>query len=353
MAQAEQRLLRGVTHGERCFLSTPNLNFLIACRKDSDFRNSVLKSDLSVADGMPLVWLSRLLGVPIPERVAGSDLFEHIANSCNELRVFFFGGTEGVAEMACQKLNSMPVPACCVGFESPGFGSIAELSSAATIAKINASGANFVVVALGAKKGQEWIEANRYSLDAPLISHLGAVVNFAAGTVIRAPRIFRRLGLEWLWRIKEEPTLWRRYLSDGIAAIKLILTRVLPLLWLRFSANRSEVDGDLAKVETRYDYDKLIIRLEGAWTAKNLGPLRGCFADKMPSQGDIDLEMHNVTYLDSAALGLLMLLYGHQKSQGYRMQIVSASVSIMRFIRYNEASFLCLDALVVAGRKRG
>lgn len=84
------------------------------------------------------------------------------------------------------------------------------MSNAETIERINASGADFLVVSLGARKGQAWIMQNRQHLSVLLISHLDAMVNFVAGTVSRAQQWMQRFGLEWLWRIKEEPVLWRR-----------------------------------------------------------------------------------------------------------------------------------------------
>ena len=94
MAQAMKQVRASAQKKTPCFLSTPNLNFLIACQKDSKFRDAVINSDLSTADGMPLVWLARLLGIPIAERVAGSDLFEQLRkDSASPLSVYFFGRT--------------------------------------------------------------------------------------------------------------------------------------------------------------------------------------------------------------------------------------------------------------------
>ena len=246
MAGAVARVRDAAACRERCFLSTPNLNFLIGCLSDAAFRDSVIHSDLSVADGMPLVWMARLLGIPIPERVAGSGIFEalwHEKPDGKPLSVFFFGGPDGVAEQACGVLNTGPSGLGCAGYECPGFGSIEQMSGEETIARINTSGADFLVVALGARKGQAWIEHNLDKIAAPLISHLGAVVNFVAGTVSRAPRWMQHTGLEWLWRIKEEPALWKRYWLDGKALILLLLTRVLPYALWRRMHGKSGKDG--------------------------------------------------------------------------------------------------------------
>ncbi|MCD8512378.1 MAG: WecB/TagA/CpsF family glycosyltransferase, partial [Nitrincola sp.] len=108
-----------------------------------------------------------------------------------------------------------------VVLHDPGRGDVASMSTPEIIEKINLSQADFLVVSLGAKKGQAWILHNLDKIQVPVVSHLGAVVNFVAGTVKRAPKVWQKLGLEWLWRIVEEPYLWKRYASDGFAALKM------------------------------------------------------------------------------------------------------------------------------------
>lgn len=217
------------------FISTPNLNFLIASQKDEAFRNSVIHSELSLADGMPIIWLAKLLKVPIRERVAGSSLFEALRHQPLQagerpLKVFFFGGPDGVAQRACDAINHSSTAMVCTGALSPGFGTLEDMSTPDVVAHINASGADFVVVSLGAQKGQAWIERNRHQLDAPIISHLGAVVNFVAGNVKRAPPWMQRVGLEWLWRVKEEPHLGSRYAKDAFGFLILGIKGVLPFI---------------------------------------------------------------------------------------------------------------------------
>ncbi|MGB6100040.1 MAG: WecB/TagA/CpsF family glycosyltransferase [Comamonas sp.] len=228
-AGAVQRVCTAMARQQRLFLSTPNLNFVVAAQSDAAFRASVLASDLSVADGMPVLWLARLQGTPLPERVAGSTLFEHLRAGEGQallgrpIKVYFFGGPPGVAQKACDALNAEGRHMRGVGAHSPGFGTVEEMSAPAVIDAINASGADFLVVALGARKGQAWIMHNLDQLSVPVVSHLGAVVNFVAGTVERAPMAWQRWGLEWLWRIRQEPALYRRYVADGVVLLKLML----------------------------------------------------------------------------------------------------------------------------------
>lgn len=235
MRQAVDAVHQAVRTRVRLFISTPNLNFVMAARHDATLRRSVLISDLSLADGVPVVWVSRLLGVPITERVSGSGLFEALQRDPGApgIKVFFFGGPDGVAELAGAKINQAGGGMRCVGHLSPGFGSLQELSADATIAAINAAAPDFLVVALGAAKGQAWIERNLAKLDVPVVSHLGAVVNFVAGRVRRAPPWVQRLGAEWLWRIKEEPSLAGRYLRDAIGFVPVFVREVLPFTFER------------------------------------------------------------------------------------------------------------------------
>jgi N-acetylglucosaminyldiphosphoundecaprenol N-acetyl-beta-D-mannosaminyltransferase len=344
MVGAVQRIRDAAAQRSSCFISTPNLNFIIGCRADSQFRDSVINSDLSIADGMPLVWIARLLGIPIRERVAGSDLFEQLRKGTStQLLVYFFGGMEGVAEAACQRLNAESTGLKCVGFESPGFGSVEEMSSDERIAKINASGADFLVVSLGAKKGQAWIEHNRARISVPVISHLGTVLNFAAGTVNRAPAWMQNTGLEWLWRIKEDPMLWRRYFGDGLVFLRLLITRIVPCAWLmhRHKPTRRELDS--AVIELEDQGSQIVIRLCGAWVEDNLKPLRECFSKAVLSGQDLRIDLEHVSCVDAAFLGLVMLLQGHQKQHGRQLQIVSLQTPVRRVIKYCCGEYLCLS----------
>lgn len=348
MAEAVRRVREAAAQRTPCFLATPNLNFLIACQTDSKFRESVINSDLSLADGMPLVWIARLLGIPIRQRVAGSDLFEQLGKGpSTRLSVYFFGGMEDVAEAACQRLNAKLSGLVCAGYETPGFGSVESMSSDDQIAKINASGADFLLVALGASKGQAWIERNRARISVPVVGHLGAVVNFVAGTVSRAPPWMRRTGLEWLWRIREEPGLWRRYFHDGLALLRLLVTRILPcaLLARRHPPSREELAAATVRVMAREQTS--IVCCRGAWSVRNINRLRPGFKAAAARARDIELHMEQVTYVDSAFIGLLMLLYKNQLRQGKRLISTGLPKRIEKIFRWHGAEFLCGPPVVV------
>ena len=167
----------------RFLISTPNLHFLVKIQSDLDFRESLLLSDLCPADGMPVVRIARLLGIPIKDRVAGSDIFEALKaehNSARPLRVFLFGGAEGVAAAASRALNARPSGLYCVGSFYPGYSSVEAMSHDDIIDEINSSDADLLIVSLGAKKGQSWLQRNHDRLLIPVRIYLGAVINFQA-----------------------------------------------------------------------------------------------------------------------------------------------------------------------------
>ncbi|WP_229263069.1 WecB/TagA/CpsF family glycosyltransferase [Duganella dendranthematis] len=325
-AEAEQLALDAAAARRRCFFSTPNLNFLIAALSDTPFRLSVLRSDLSLADGMPIIWMARALGIPLTERVAGSTVFEGLrAQRRAPLRVYLFGGPDGVAARAAEVINAEHGAMVCVGSSSPGFGSIAQMSSPAQLAAINDSGADFLLVALGAQRGQAWIEHNLAALQVPVVSHLGAVINFVAGNIKRAPPRWGALGLEWLWRIKEEPTLWRRYYRDGLALLRLAGGKVLPGLLAQRRARARIAQAPAPQLTVHRQGAQATLVLAGEWHAAQLAPLRAALAESTATPSDIVLELDQVSGLDSATLGLLLLLFGHQSrlQRGFRIASLS------------------------------
>ncbi len=309
-------LLESVEHGRRCFVSTPNVNFVATAQRDRPFRQSVLRSDLSLADGMPIVWAARLVGLPIHERVAGSDLFQALRDGPRALRVYFFGGPDGVAQRACERLAADAGRMRCVGFDAPGFGSVEAMSGSDRLDRINASGTEFLVVALGAKKGQAWIEHNLDRLRPMAVSHLGAVVNFVAGSVARAPRAVARLGLEWLWRIGQEPALWRRYARDGLRLAHLMATQVLPLALALRRQRASPSAAQQARITSADRGAITVLKLGGAWCAEALPSLREALAKCLREGQTVQLDLTEVTAVDAGFVALLLRVDCWQGSPG-------------------------------------
>lgn len=326
------------------FISTPNLNFLVSSLLDPQFRETLLDSDLCTPDGTPIVWIARLLGLPIKERAAGSDLLERLQNrgpGARRLSLFLFGGAEGVAATAAKKLNARPGHLTCVGALNPGFCNVAEMSTDDILEKMNSSGADFLVVALGAKKGQLWLQHNHHRLAIPVRSHLGAAIGFQAGTIKRAPQMMRAWGFEWLWRIKEERYLWKRYRDDGFALLRLLITRVLPLAiitkWHQFA--RPDTERHLS-IENIKDDGAITVVLRGSASESQAPRAISSFQNLIDSNKDVVIDLSETLHIDARFLGLLLMLRKELKSRGKKLGFVSPRPSIRRIFRLNELGFL-------------
>lgn len=320
------RLDSAIDRDERCFLSTPNLNFVISALNDGSFRESVFQSDLSVADGMPLIWVSRLIGANLRQRVAGSTLFDLMRNRPKQERisVFFLGGMGNDAELAAEKLEKYSVGFRSTGGLNPGMGSVEDMSSEEIIRSVNDANPDFLVVSLGAKKGQRWIMENQDRLNTRVISHLGAVVNFVAGTVKRAPHWWQKLGLEWVWRIVEEPTLWKRYFFDGLALLKLIAIRVLPLCiyggFLRTKFKGQPLMHSICHPSAEVAH----LSLSGSAVDSNLQALREAFPREVMENQTLVIDLQGLDHADASFWALMLRVKTELSEAGKRMRIERA-----------------------------
>ena len=335
--------LRDAKHKKSsCFLTTPNLNFLALSQDDVDFRNSVLRSDIVIADGAPIVWMAKLLGIPIQERVAGSTLFEALGNEWRrKMKVYFFGGPSGVAAEACAHINKKSTGLTCVGYYAPGFGTVDEMSEKTIIENINQSDADFLVVALGAKKGQAWIVNNLDKITIPLVSHLGAVVNFEAKRLKRAPVRLQKIGLEWAWRIKEEPHLWRRYWNDGWFLLKFLITKIFPyIVWNYF--NRQRLKRLAPKSTVALDDMGLNVNMIVAGVVMDpvSTHVRSLLRQASLSNKNVELNLADAEYLSFGMLGLLLLLKKQLDKQGNHLKIVKLQPTMRKLLGWSGLNYL-------------
>ena len=200
-----------------------NVDMAVKVRRDPAFGALLSRGSLVTADGMPIVWLGRALGVPLPERVAGSDLVPRLCVRCaGEGRsVYFLGAAPGVAARAAERLAGLAPGLRIAGVVSPPLGFDRDPAAlAAVIAGVREAAPDVVFVALGAPKQERLIVDHGKALGAKVLLGIGGSLDMAAGDVRRAPRRLQRAGAEWLWRLALEPRrLWRRYLVDDAAFV--------------------------------------------------------------------------------------------------------------------------------------
>ena len=205
---------------------TPDLDHIVIMEKDVLFAEIYQNADLIVADGKPLIWISKYLKNPIKEKISGSDLFPRICKLAAEKHysIFILGAAEGVADKAARNLIKKNSGLNIVGTYSPKFGFEKDNVELDIIKnKIMNAKPDILAVSLGSPKGEKFIYKHLKEYGIPLGISIGATIDFEAGNVKRAPRWMADHGLEWLFRITQDPKrLIRRYWNDAIKIIPII-----------------------------------------------------------------------------------------------------------------------------------
>ena len=203
-------------------LITVNPEFVMAAQHDSTFRETINAASLVVADGIGVVWATRYLKAPTPERITGVDTLVALAQRCAEAgyRMYLLGAAPGVAEEAATRLQSLAPGLHIVGTYA---GSPAPSEEEALIERVRVARADVLCVAYGAPAQDLWIARNLARLPVALAVGVGGAYDFISGRQHRAPRPMQRLGLEWLYRLYREPWRWRRMLALPRFALRVIL----------------------------------------------------------------------------------------------------------------------------------
>jgi N-acetylglucosaminyldiphosphoundecaprenol N-acetyl-beta-D-mannosaminyltransferase len=211
------------------WISTVNLDILRQCVRSSELRELVDEAELVVADGMPLVWASRLQGEALPARVAGSSLVWTLSAAAADTgaSVFLLGGNPGTAEATRERLLKQSPELRVVGALSPPFGFEQSAEELARIdATVRDARPDIVFVALGFPKQEQLIRRLRPSLPSAWFLPCGISFSFVAGDVRRAPRWMQRAGMEWAHRLIQEPQrLFRRYVLLDFPFLVRVLLR--------------------------------------------------------------------------------------------------------------------------------
>ena len=213
VARIRAFLRAGVPHQ----IMTVNLDFLTIAQKDHWFRETINASDLAVADGMPLVWLSRLKREPLPQRVTGVELVDHCAAIAAEQGegVYLLGAAPGVGRAAADRLQERHPGLQIAGVYSPPFRRLSDEEDERIVESIRAAAPGFLFVAFGAPRQDLWIRSHLERLQVPVAMGVGCVLDLLAGAMRRAPLWVQRAGLEWTYRLLHEPRrLWRRYMFN-------------------------------------------------------------------------------------------------------------------------------------------
>jgi N-acetylglucosaminyldiphosphoundecaprenol N-acetyl-beta-D-mannosaminyltransferase len=236
MDQALTRIAESVAARQFSYAVTPNVDHIMQLRTDPELRAVYAKADLVLADGVPLVWASGILGTPLKQRINGTDLFERTCEVAARrgYSIFLLGGNPGAAVNAATCLQGRYPELKIAGCACPGLGfHLDPAQNLAIQTQIRESGADILFVGLGAPKQEKWIYEYARESGVAFAVGIGISFSFVAGEIRRAPLWVQRHGLEWSWRLIAEPRrLWKRYLFDDIPFISLVLWN-----WLKPNTN--------------------------------------------------------------------------------------------------------------------
>ena len=230
MAVTKQDLLRDMKRG--VFIN-PNVDGMVKIATDPVFYDIARRAEWLVCDSKILYLTAKLIGRPLPEAIPGSSFFpafyEYHKNDPN-CKIFLLGAMDGVAKQAMDNINSKIGRQIVVGAHSPSFGFEKKADENTEIVRmINESGANVVLVGVGCPKQEKWIDIHKAEMPGvDLWMPLGATIDFEAGNVKRAPKIFQMLYIEWLYRLMKEPKrMFKRYFKDDMVFFWLVFKQVL------------------------------------------------------------------------------------------------------------------------------
>ncbi len=225
MSEALDKIDELILENKNAYVVTPNVDHIVQLERGGEIVDVYKHADLILCDGKPLVWISKWYKTPIREKISGSDLFPRLCERAAQkgYKMFFLGAAEGVAAKAASNLErTFPGLDVC-GVYSPPFGFEKDKEEMAKITKmIKDAAPQILIVGLGAPKQEKFIYENRAKLGVPVSLGLGASLDFEAGNIKRAPKWMADHGLEWFYRITQDPKrLAKRYLVDDRKIVKL------------------------------------------------------------------------------------------------------------------------------------
>jgi len=298
--------------GKTHLVVTVNSDFCVKALRDQELRMILQEADLATADGMPLVWASKLLGIGLRERVTGADLVPRIASIAADegYRVFLLGAAPGVAAKAAEQLVREHPGLQIAGVLSPPYAPLLEMDPGMA-AKVSEAKPDILLVAFGNPKQEKWISMHAATLKVPVAMGVGGTLDFVAGATLRAPSWMQRSGLEWLYRLMREPRrLWRRYVSD-LTNFAYFFGRQ----WWRLRARRS--DGTpLATTRGDMIRDMAVISVSGRLDASTRSSLVAEAEQALAITPELAVDLRDATFVDSAGIGALVALAKQARDQG-------------------------------------
>jgi len=333
----DQMIASGTPH----VLATANVDFLAQVQEDRVLQRILHDADLILCDGTPLLWMSNLLGDPSPERVAGSDLVPLLFDRAVEknYRVFFLGGREEVIPIAREKILQRWPKLQIAGMYSPPFAPYDEMNHADICRRINEAKPDILLVSFGCPKQEKWVAQNFRQAAVPVAIGVGATIDFLAGTVKRAPVWMRKFGLEWFYRVLQEPKrLAQRYWTDIRIVIPGLLKQYLNMRSNIPDPNATPITDRVTAPPQAKAFNNVIALPErlDALAARD----HSLWPEEIHSSVIIDASI--TLFIDSTGAGKLARWARMTRERGGRCFLASANPAVIRTL-----NLMKLDSLFI------
>lgn len=330
LREAVGRIDAMIASGRSHHVVTANVDFLVQARHDLELQRILLDAPLVLCDGTPLVWASRLFGNPLPERVAGADVVPELIRVASErqYRVFFLGTTEEANTSAISRLCAQ-FPRLQIGHYSPPFRPLLEMDDADIIRRIRAAKPDLLFVAFGCPKAEKWLAMHHRELGVPVAMGVGATIDFLAGNVKRAPLWMQRGGLEWIYRLSQEPRrLFKRYATD-LRHFSEAIVRQWWTMRLRFGPVRSRACTSIIHTERTWQ------RVEGAGCLNKDSVERDAsrWNEIAGSDRHCLLELAETMSMDSTGVAALVHLKKKLRLSQRYLILLSPSLAVRRALK--------------------
>jgi len=316
------------------------------------------RADLVTADGMPIVWVSRLLGNPLRERVAGADMVPRLAAKAAQRgkSIYLLGGRPGVGEEAAGVLKQRYPQLRIAGVDSPFIHVDSESLEWADeedqpiVERINKVRPDILLIAFGNPKQEVWFDRNRSRLKVPVSIGIGGTFEFIVGTVRRAPKWIQRTGFEWLYRITQDPKrLWKRYFIGFFKFGLLVLPSILYYRYRRLLmgiADRSDPDCGHSTpllVSTRSSFK--VIKFPERFDVAFLDRGGGNQLTAHDQNANMVLDFRRTSFIDSSALGFMVRLWRHRTENRKNLFFLGVGPILENFFKLNRMWDLFQDHL--------
>jgi N-acetylglucosaminyldiphosphoundecaprenol N-acetyl-beta-D-mannosaminyltransferase len=285
-------------------IATANVDFLMKSIHDEELYETLASCDLVLPDGAPLVWASRLLGSGLKERVAGADLVPQLARLSAErgYRIFLLGSEEESSAGTAAWMEKNHPGVCIAGRYSPKYQTLEEMDHEEILSRIEAAQPDILLVAFGNPKQEKWLAMHRNRLNVPVCIGVGGSFDFLSGRISRAPLWMQQCGMEWLYRMIQEPSrLAKRYSSNAAGLLRYLPVQLAAMVMQ--GKRRRET-----RISQKQVGPALVLRIDGDFAGALLPQFESNVRDAILAGSHIVLDMSKTAYIGADALASLICI---------------------------------------------